>query len=127
MFCAASFRIPAIAVSAMALVLSACATPAANRRAAEWRQILASEAPIGASAARVTAALQRRGIDPAPGTYTTVHDSGARSSPCPDPAAAITGSEVAGRVGFNSNVLVITTCLDRQGRVASHDVGVWIQ
>jgi hypothetical protein len=108
-------------------LLSACATPAATSRAEAWRAILAAEAPVGAPAAAVEQALARRGLTPARGTYVTVRDDGTRASTCPDPSAAVTGGEVAGRIGFNSNVVEITACLDGNGRVLSHHVGVWVQ
>jgi hypothetical protein len=112
---------------ALAAALGGCATPAADRRAAEWRAILAAEAPPGAPAADVEAALRRRGITPGRGTHVTVGDDGRTSSACPDPKSAVTGREVAGRIGFNTNVVETVSCLDPQGRVLSHQVGIWIQ
>ena len=108
-------------------LVSACATPASVDRAAEWRAILAREAPVGAPASAVEQALVRRGIAAARGTYVTVGDDGVARSNCPDPRAAVTGREGAGRIGFNTNVIEITACLDPAGRVLSHVVGVWVQ
>lgn len=110
-----------------AVLLAACVTPIAERRADEWRAILAGEAPVGAPADAVERSLTRRGIPAARGTYVTVGEDGVSRSHCPDPKAAISGREVAGHVGFNSNVVEITACLDRAGRVLSHFVGVWIE
>lgn len=115
-----------LSVVAGGLLLIGCTTPAADRRVDEWRAILKAEAPVGAPAQAVERAFERRGISPSRGTYVTVGDDGANRSNCPDPKAAITGSEPSGRVGFNSNVIEITACLGPDGRVISHYVGVWI-
>lgn len=108
-------------------VLGACATKSTDNRVREWRAILAEEAPIGAPATAVEEALARRDITPSRGTYVTVGDDGLRRSHCHDHRSAITGREYADRIGFNSNVIEITACLDRDGNVMSHFVGVWIQ
>lgn len=123
------YPIPRRALSGLclALALAACETPEARDRAAEWREILASEAPVGAPGNAAETALKKRGITPGRGTYVTVADDGTRTSPCPDPAAAVTGREVAGRIGFNSNLVEVIACLDRDGRIVSHSVGIWIQ
>ncbi|TNF62710.1 MAG: hypothetical protein EP307_06455 [Rhodobacteraceae bacterium] len=112
---------------ALVCLVSACTTPATSDRADEWRAILAREAPIGSPAVSVEQALARRGIAASRGTYVTVGDDGVTRSNCPDPKAAVTGAETEGRIGFNSNVIEITACLDKDGRVLSHHVGVWIQ
>lgn len=124
----ASFRrdLIGLSVAASSILLSGCATPAADRRADQWRGILEAEAPVGASAKSVEQALEKRGISHSRGTYVTVGDDGVTRSDCPDPQAAVTGRERAGKVGFNSNVIEITACLGPDGRVISHHVGIWI-
>ena len=116
-----------VSASAVALSAAACATPGAQRRADDWRRILANEAPTGAPAEAAEAALTQRGVEVSRGTYVVVGDDGREHSNCPNPKTAVTGRETAGHVGFNTSVLEITACLDDAGHIERHYVGIWVQ
>src|SRR5690606_41332464 len=96
-----------------AVLLAACVTPIAERRADEWRAILAGEAPVGAPADAVERSLPRRGIPAARATHVTVGGAGVSRPHRPETEAAISGREGAGHVGLNGNVMEITACLER--------------
>jgi hypothetical protein len=116
------------AICGLSLSLGGCVTVSHSiaERETYWRQVLESEAPVGALRDEVLLMFRQHDLTAEEGTYRVLSEGGVEASNCRLAERALSAIERSAVRGFYlSWDIEITICLDESGRVESHYVGSW--